>query len=123
MLRLFAVLLLAISLAAPSVQAAGYNYYGAIAISPSNGAAGSGVKRASWDNARDWALYNCGKYADDCKIAVYFVNICGAVARGQNGGYAAGKSLALADAHKTAVRSCSTVDSGCRVLISACSKP
>ena len=121
MLRLVAILL-ALAVCAPA-QAAGYNYYGAIAISPSNGYAGSSLKRSTYENARDWAMYNCGKYASDCKIAVYFVNICGAVARGQNGGYAAGKAINLAAAHSSAVRSCSTVDSGCRVIISGCSKP
>jgi serine/threonine-protein kinase len=122
MFRIIAILLvLALSVQTP--QAAKYNYYGAIAISPSNGYAGSGLKRVSYENAKSWALYNCGKYADDCTVAVYFVNICAAVARGQNGGYAAGKSLNLSDAHTSAVRSCSTVDSGCRVIISGCSKP
>lgn len=115
--------LLALFLCVPTTQAANYNYYGAIAISPSNGYAGSSVKRSTYENARDWALYKCGRYASDCKIALYFVNICGAVARGDNGGYAAGKALTLNDAHRTSVRSCSTVDSGCRVVISACSKP
>lgn len=122
MFRLAAVLVV-LTLSAQTANAANYNYYGAIAISPSNGYAGSGLKRATYDNARQWALYNCGKHASDCKIAVYFVNICGAVARGHNGGYAAGKSLNLNDAHRSAVNSCSTVDSGCRVIISGCSKP
>ena len=115
--------LLALALSAPLAQAASYNYYGAIAVSPGNGYAGSGLKRSTYDNAREWAMYNCGKYASDCKIAVYFVNICAAVARGQNGGYASGKALQLNDAHRSAVNSCSTVDSGCRVVISGCSKP
>lgn len=118
-----AVTALAFSLSIPTAHAATYNYYGALAISPSNGYAGSGVRRANYENAKDWALYNCGKYASDCTVAVYFVNICGAIARGQNGGYAASKAINLTEAHRSAVRSCSSVDSGCRVVISACSKP
>ena len=121
MLRLFAVLT-ALVLCVPASQAASYNYYGAIAISPDNGASGRSTNRGTYENARDWALYYCGSYADDCTVAVYFVNTCAAVARGGNGGYAAGRSIRVEDAQRSAVRSCSTVDSGCRVLTSACSR-
>lgn len=120
MLRVFAVLT-ALIFCAQTAEAASYNYYGAIAISPDNGASGRSTSRRTYENARDWSLYYCGSYADDCTIAVYFVNTCAAVARGSNGGYAAGRSVRIEDAKRSAVRSCSTVDSGCKVISSACS--
>lgn len=104
-------------------QAASYNYYGALALSQGNGAAGTSTKRISYENARDWALSYCGEYADDCMVAVYFVNTCAAVARGSNGGYGTGKSTNLNTAKTTAIASCRRYDSGCVVRASGCSRP
>ncbi|KKC34053.1 DUF4189 domain-containing protein [Devosia psychrophila] len=119
LLAAFAVLMLCLS----PTQAANYNYYGALALSQSNGAAGTSSKRVSYENARDWALSYCGEYADDCMIAVYFVNTCAAVARGTNGGYGTGKSNSLNTAKTTAIASCRRYDTGCVVRASSCSRP
>ena len=121
MTRVLAVLM-ALVFCVPASQAASYNYYSAIAYSPGTGAAGSSLGRITYENARDWAISRCAKYADDCIVAVYFVNVCGALARGQNGGYSSSKSVKLADAQRNAVRSCGTIDSGCKLVISGCSK-
>ncbi|MDB5612542.1 MAG: hypothetical protein JWQ22_195 [Devosia sp.] len=119
LLAVIAVLMLCLSPA----RAASYNYYGALAISQDTGAAGTSTKRVTYDNARDWALHYCGEYADDCKIAVYFVNTCAAVARGENGGYGTGKSNNISTAKNTAIASCRRYDTGCSVRASSCSRP
>jgi len=122
MLRIIAAVTALIICLSPT-QAANYNYYGALAISQGNGAAGTSSKRVSYENARDWALHYCGEYADDCKIAVYFVNTCAAVARGENGGYGTGKSNSLSTAKSVAMASCRRYDTGCVQRASSCSRP
>ena len=120
MFRLPAVLAV-LTFGASTVQAASYNYYGALAIA-GNGATGSSTNRANWDLAKRWAVYYCSTYADDCGVAIYFVNTCAALARGDNGGYGTAKASALTAAKNAAMTSCNTVDYGCRVLTSGCSK-
>lgn len=122
MLRIIAAVV-AVILGLSPVQAASYNYYGALALSQENGAAGTSTKRISYENAGEWALSYCGEYADDCMVAVYFVNTCAAVARGSEGGYGTGKSNNLSTAKTRAIASCRRYDSGCVVRASGCSRP
>ena len=78
--------------------AAAANYYGAIGFSPSTGATTRAWDYPSEQAAADAALSIC--YQSDCKVAVTFVNGCGAIAESPNyWGYGRGSSLAEASAH------------------------
>ncbi|MET3924116.1 DUF4189 domain-containing protein [Devosia sp. 2618] len=94
--------------------------YGAIAFSPKTGAIGYSTKGASRGNAQDWAMYYCGQYARDCKIAVNFNNACGALAIGRNGGWGADWGYTRAEAEADALTICRRHDTRCRVKRSAC---
>lgn len=94
--------------------------YGSIAFSPKNGAIGYSTKGTSRGNAQEWALYYCGQYARDCKVAVNFHGACGAFAQGAKGGWGADWGNSLAEAEAQALRICRNNDRGCRVRRSAC---
>ena len=96
--------------------------YGAIAFSPETGASGYSTRRVSRGNAQEWALYHCGKHANDCRIAVNFDNACGSVARGRDGGWGADWGHSRAEAQNNAVAVCWEHDDGCRTVVWACSK-
>jgi serine/threonine-protein kinase len=110
----------ALMLLCASAQAA--TTYGAIAFSPDTGAAGYSTGRGTRANAEDWAMYYCDQYAYDCRVAVHFRNACGAVARGQNGGWGSSWDYDRAGAQNNAIASCRRNDSGCRIIRWACSK-
>jgi hypothetical protein len=57
--------------------------YGAIAYSPSSGRYGDSYNYASRAQAEARATRECGK--DDCVIAAWFYNQCGALATSRNG--------------------------------------
>ncbi|WP_040510573.1 DUF4189 domain-containing protein [Gordonia soli] len=63
----------------PAPANAAYNYYGAIALSPSTGATGRALDAPNVFSARGVAIRYCG-YAD-CRVVATFVNGCGAIAR------------------------------------------
>ncbi|MFC8046610.1 DUF4189 domain-containing protein [Nocardia sp. NPDC057353] len=67
----------ALTLGAPSAQAARY-YYGAIALSTSTGYIGYSYDYSDVDTAESRALSSCD--AADCQSVVWFANGCGAVA-------------------------------------------
>lgn len=96
--------------------------FGAIAFSPDTGASSHSTGRSSRGNAQEWALYYCGEYADDCRIAINFRNACGAVARGSNGGWGSNWGYNRAGAENNAISACRQHDRGCRVVRWACSK-
>lgn len=73
----------ALTLGAPSAQAARY-YYGAIALSPSTGLIGYSYDYPDVDAAESRALDQCG--VNDCQSLVWFANGCGAVAYSQRTG-------------------------------------
>lgn len=118
MLRLLAAAAVLFVCCAPA-QAA--NYYGSIAFSPATGATGFATKRSTWAKAQGWAMYYCRGEANDCRIAVNFVNACGAVARGENGGWGSDWNTTAISAQNDAIDKCSVNDSGCHVVKWACS--
>jgi Domain of unknown function (DUF4189) len=96
--------------------------YGAIAFSPDSGAYGYSTRRVSRANAQEWAMSYCDENAWDCRIAVNFHDACGAVARGRNGGWGTNWGYSRAEAQNNAMAACHKRDSGCRVVVWACSK-
>ncbi|MGR9275675.1 DUF4189 domain-containing protein [Rhizobium leguminosarum] len=84
--------------------------YGAIAYSPSIGALG-------WSYTHD----NRGS-ANDCRIAIWFRNACGAVAVGHRGGWGSGWGYDNREAQRQAIRSCRKQTGSCRVIRWQCSE-
>ncbi|MGO7212492.1 DUF4189 domain-containing protein [Rhizobium ruizarguesonis] len=76
--------------------------YGAIAYSPSIGALGWSYAHDNRRDAEIVARRNCDSSANDCRIAIWFRNGCGAVAVGRRGGWGYDNR----EAQRQAIRSC-----------------
>lgn len=94
--------------------------YGAIAYSPRTGAMGWSHSYPSRYAAEQRALGGCASNARDCRIAIWFVNACGAVSIGPGGwGSAWGRDRYRAERESN--RACSRNSHGCRVVRWQCS--
>ena len=93
--------------------------YGAIAYSPSSGGYGYSYDHLSRRDAENRAMAECRARARGCRIAIWFRNSCGSVARGTNGWGSAWAESAQA-AERAAVRNCSRHTRGCRTLTRVC---
>jgi serine/threonine-protein kinase len=96
--------------------------YGAIAYSLRTGHYGYADNAATRAGAERRALDLCERR--DCKIEVWFLNSCGALATSENGQYFGwAHDTSLREAKEIAVRNCRREGGrGCRVLVSACSR-
>ncbi len=103
-----------------SVAEARADNYGAIAYSPETGAVGWSYDHPSRRQAERAAMRNCRGYAYDCRIATYFSNACGAVARARNGGWGADWGQDREEAESNALDACYNHGDGCRVVRWAC---
>ncbi len=104
--------------AAPSVALA--DSYGAIAYSPRTGAHGWSHSFNSRRGAENAALDNCYQRAGDCRVAIWFVNACGAVAAGPRGWGSAWANNSNR-AQRKALRQCSNYSGNCRIVRWQCS--
>jgi serine/threonine-protein kinase len=93
--------------------------WGSIAYSPSSQTAGRSYNWPSQEDAEISALNYCGR--SDCEYAISFQNACGAVAVGDNGGWAGGWDYDDASAQLAAIANCSAYDVGCDVVSWQCS--
>jgi hypothetical protein len=84
MRRCLAAGVLVLCAGAGSSLAAAQNY-GAFGYSPSTKAYGWSYDYPSRSAAESTALANCRKQANDCIVALWFRNSCGALAIGSNG--------------------------------------
>jgi serine/threonine-protein kinase len=75
------VLSVAAALLSFAAPAAAQGVYGALAISPSTGAYGFGYNYDTAAAARDRAMTECRKHAQDCQVYAQFQRQCIAVAR------------------------------------------
>lgn len=114
---LAAVALLASSFVTAEARA---DNYGAIAYSPASGAVGWSYDHPSRRRAERVAMGNCQSYADDCRIATFFFNACGAVARASNGGWGADWGNDRREAEDNALAACYNHGDNCRVVRWAC---
>lgn len=96
------------------------DYYGAIAYSPRSGAVGWSYDHPSRRRAERVAMGNCRGYAGDCRVVTYFVNACGAVARGSNGAWGADWGDDRYSAESNALEACYNHGDNCRVVRWAC---
>lgn len=93
--------------------------FGAIAYSPATGALGWSHDYNSRRGAESTAYNNCN--ANDCRIAIWFKNGCGAVAVGNGGGWGADWGADIDPAKYLAVEACQKHTNGCRVVRWQCS--
>lgn len=91
------------------------DFHGAIAISPSNKAMGWSYDYKTRWQAENAALRKCGQYANDCRIATWFRNSCGAIAVGAYGGWGAHWGRNIRQAKWKSKRMCRKNDSHCQV--------
>lgn len=94
--------------------------YGAIAYSPRTGAVGWSYDHPSRRRAERVAMGNCRNYAGDCRIATYFYNACGAVARGSGGAWGADWGDDRYSAESNALDACYNHGDNCRIVRWAC---
>ena len=94
--------------------------YGAIAVSPSTKALGWSYDYKSIGAAKNVALANCRKHANDCRIANWFRNSCGAIAVGANGGWGADWGNTIKQAKWKARKRCHQHDRHCKTIRWVC---
>lgn len=89
---------LGISSAVDPAPAHAYNYYGALALSPSTGATGRAWDYQDATSARNAANGACGY--SDCRVVVSMVNGCAAIAKSPSyWGYGGAASLSTAQSY------------------------
>ena len=104
-----------------SAGTASADSFGAIAYSPTTGAAGWSHDYNNRSDAENVARGGCDNRADDCRVAIWFKNGCGAVAVGNNGGWGSGWGANRRLAEREAIGSCRANDGGCSVIRWQCS--
>jgi hypothetical protein len=114
------ILAAAVCLAA-GIAGAHADSFGAISLSPSTGASGWSHDFTSRWQAEDAAQTYCYRNARDCRVAIWFKNSCGAVARGPDGGWGADWAEDSRSAQRAALAACSRHSYNCRVVRWQCS--
>ncbi|MCM2472090.1 DUF4189 domain-containing protein [Rhizobium sp. CG5] len=94
--------------------------FGALAYSPATGSTGWSHSHDTRRIAERKALNACSQYADDCRVAIWFQNACGALAAGPNG-WGSGWGDDRARAEYEAMKVCSRNTRGCRTIRWQCS--
>ncbi|MEW6128819.1 MAG: DUF4189 domain-containing protein [Acidobacteriota bacterium] len=104
-------------LASGGLHSSRRNNWGAIAYSKSSGRIGYSYDYATEAQAINSAVERCG--VRDCQAVVWFVNGCGALAKGDKGyGWAIGASRS--EAEGKALAECRKRGGGCRIVQWAC---
>lgn len=94
--------------------------YGALAYSPSTGASGWSHSYSTRSAAEASALRGCAPYARDCRVAIWFVNACGAIATGPDG-WGSGWGNTRTRAEYEAMQVCNRHSRGCEIMRWQCS--
>ena len=95
--------------------------FGAIAYSRSTGAYGYSYKYANRAEAEKRAIQECGK--NDCEVAAWFFNNCGALVTGSNGAWGAGYGDNERTAQVAARARCAKEGgTNCEIKFTQCSK-
>ena len=100
--------------------AAAADSYGAIAFSPATGATGWSHSLRTRREAERLAMRGCLGHAGDCRVAIWFVNACGALAVGRNG-WGSGWGNDRRRAEREAIGTCSANTRSCQVVRWQCS--
>jgi len=101
-----------------ALPAEAYDYYGAIAYSPSTDRWGTSNECGSADDAMAAAVAECG--VSDCQAKFWFSNQCGALAKSSKGDLGWGSSVDRGDAENTALAKCGEYGNPCNVLCWSC---
>jgi serine/threonine-protein kinase len=97
------------------------NSYGAIAYSPDGGNYGYSEQFANRAQAEQRARQECGK--NDCEIATWYYNSCGALAADDDGSWGAAQGSNEQQANRTAQARCANEGGkNCKVIVSHCSR-
>lgn len=123
---LFARTLLAlaalIAFAAAGAPAQAQGIYAALAISPSTGAYGYGYNYDTDAQARDRAMNECKKHAQDCRIYATFQRQCIAIARASNNAFGWALGYPKDERPERALNECASRNGGdCKIVTSFCS--
>jgi serine/threonine-protein kinase len=112
----------AIGFTAVSAPAAAFanDLYGSIAYSQSTKNYAWATDYNSQADAENAAMVECYKRAGDCKSALWFVNGCGSLAVGSDGGWGTNFGNDGREAQNKAMAQCGTVSSGCQTVVTKC---
>ncbi len=96
--------------------------YGALAISPSTGAYGYGYNYATDALARDRAMTECRKHAQDCRVYATFQRQCIAIARASNNAFGWALGYPNEERPERALNECAARDGNdCKIVTRFCS--
>lgn len=109
----------AATLSAP-VGAMARDLYGAIAYSQSTRYHAWATDFNSQNEAENAAMNECYNNASDCKVALWFMNACGALAVGSDGGWGSNWGNNYKQSQNKAIAQCQTVSGGCQVVVTKC---
>lgn len=109
-------------LAAASPDARAQDYFGAIAYSLESGAHGWANNHPTREAAERAAMANCLRFAQDCKVALWFGNACAALATSPRHGYGTGWGDTQMKADNEAMKACATHSTGCFVKRRLCTE-
>jgi len=97
------------------------NSYGAIAYSPDKGDYGYSERYANRAQAEREAVRECGQ--DDCEVAAWYYNSCGALAVDDDGNWGGAQGDDEQRASRAAVARCAQEGgNSCKVILSQCSR-
>ena len=107
-------------LLASVASASAQDYYGAIAYSQSTGSYGFSYDHPTRARAENGALSECLARANDCTVALWFRNACGALAIGAGGGWGTGWGSNRGLAESAAIQTCRRFTNSCSVVRWVC---
>jgi serine/threonine-protein kinase len=122
-LKWFVVLLAALAaLVAVSAEARAQGVHAALAISPSTGAYGYGYNYDTPAQARDRAMNECRKHAQDCQVYATFQRQCISIARASNNSFGWATGYPREERPERALNECAARGGNdCKVVTSFCS--
>ncbi len=102
------------------VAAFAADLYGSIAYSQSTKSYSWATDYKSQADAENAAMVECYKRAGDCKSALWFVNGCGSLAVGSDGGWGTNWGTDGRQAQQKALAQCGNASTGCETVVTKC---
>ena len=110
------------AVAAIAPPAAAQGVYGALAISTTTGAFGYGYNYANEAQARDRAMSECRKHAQDCRVYATFQRQCISIARAANNAFGWALGYPEDERPERALNSCASQNGdACKIVTQFCS--
>ncbi|MBX9457833.1 MAG: DUF4189 domain-containing protein [Rhizobium sp.] len=114
------VIALGAVLASTAYEARAADLYGAIAYSQSSRSYGWAKDFNTQRAAERAALRRCRERANDCRVATWFRNACGALSVGGDGGWGSDWGRNIRAAENKATHACTGYSFNCRIVVSTC---